>query len=1024
MKSILKMRWALLAFWILATVLFAINQPNLKDILNHKSQAFISDESPSIVASKMLNKMGSAKGDTAIFVFNDTHKLSQTELIDIQKGVNTLNAHKSELKINKITDPFNTPQAKEQMISKDGTTLIVQATYERGTSDSKTIINGFKEALADVKVPHYITGELAINNDYLEVSNKGVEKSGILTVIFILVVLIIMFRSVVTPFVSLLAVGVSYICSMGIIGFLINAFDFPVTSLTQMFVILVLFGIGTDYNILLFNRFKEELSHGDSIDEAIINTYKTAGKTLLFSGLTVFTAFASLSFVQFAIYRSANAVAIGIAVLLLELVTLTPILMKFLARRLFWPSHDVEGHKESKVWEAVTSASVKHPAISLAVVSAILIPVILFNSATLSFDSLKDLSSDTPSVKGFNLIADKFGRGKAMPTTIVIENKNPMDNNEALSVIDTLTNKLKMVKGVEQVSSVTQPKGEPIENFYTNSQTRTVIDGLSSANDGVGKINDGLKQIDSKLTSPDFSGVKDLSIGTGSLENGIGAVSSGLKKINAGIDQGANGADQLSAGISQLKTGVTSINSGLQSISDNMTTVQKGYVSLGQGYKAMPECLAQIKAVVGMMNASVSMIDKKLPNDADVATLKVLLGKLSGGVDALTTGLNTANGNYDSLTSGLDKLNGGLKTITTSTSPESPLVQGINALEKGEAGLAAGLRQGSAGQKTVIDSLLQLQAGAAKIKTGQEALYTGLSTLSSGMTELKDGINKSSDGLSSIYDGINKTNDFLTQLTNTKGFYIPNEAFGTADLEKMFDVYLSEDRKIAKITVNLDSDPYSAESIQLIDELSGIVKTELQGTVLSDASFGLTGPTAHTNDLNKIASHDIVFTQIIVLICIFILLVLVIRAFWIPVYIVGSLLVAYYSALSVTAFLATRLFPEMDGLSWNVPFFSFVVIAALGVDYSIFLMARFNEYPNQNPKDAIIMAAKNTGGVVISAAIILAGTFATLYPSNLHVLMELSICVVTGLVLLSTILLPIVIPALISIGERLKLVRK
>ena len=104
-------------------------------------------------------------------------------------------------------------------------------------------------------------------------------------------------------------------------------------------------------------------------------------------------------------------------------------------------------------------------------------------------------------------------------------------------------------------------------------------------------------------------------------------------------------------------------------------------------------------------------------------------------------------------------------------------------------------------------------------------------------------------------------------------------------------------------------------------------------------------------------------------------------------------------------------------MSWNVPFFSFVVIAALGVDYSIFLMTRFKEYPDSDPKEAIVLAARNVGGVVMSAALILAGTFATLYPSNLHILMELAICVVTGLFLLSVILLPIVIPALISSAE-------
>ena len=1020
MRIMLKMRWVLLilSVWVIATVLFTLNQPNLKQILNQKGQATISENSPSKLASNLLDKMGTSKGDTAILVFHDSNKISEAGMLDIQKGMEKLSSRKDELKINNIVDPFNTPDAKDQMISEDGTTLIAQITYEQGTSDSETIISGFQDAVKDVPTSHYVTGELAINNDYLAASNEGVEKSAIITVIFILVVLILLFRSVVTPLVSLFSVGIAYVSSMGIIGILINVFNFPITSLTQMFMILVLFGIGTDYNILLFNRFKEELGHGLSIEDAIVTTYKTAGKTVFYSGLIVFMAFASLSFVQFAIYRSANAVAIGIAVLLLELLTLTPLLMKMLGGKLFWPSHHAAGHKESKVWETVTTASVRHPAISLLVVAAILAPVILFNTTKLSFDSLKDLTPDTPSVIGFNLIADNFGRGTAMPTTVVLDSKEPMDNNQALAVIDSLTEKLKSIKGVQQVSSATQPKGSPIADFYTDTQTKTVVNGLGSANDGVGKINDGLKQIDDSLATPDFSSVNGLATGTGALENGMGAVTDGLKKINAGIDQGASGADEITAGISGLKTGVASINSGLQSISNNMATIQAGYVKLGQGYKALPEGIAQIQQLVTVMEGTVASIDAKLPNDPDVSKLKGLLTKLTASLEGLTKGINDANTNYDELTSGLAQLNAGLKAVIDSTSAQSQLVMGINQLEEGEAALASGLRQGSAGQKTVIDSMAQLTAGAGKIKAGQETLNTGLNSLSGGMTQLKDGISKSSVGLGTIHSGINSTNDFLTQLTSTKGFYIPDEAFDTADIGKMFDAYMSKDRNVTKLTVNLVSDPYSQQSINIIDEMNSVVKNQLLGTKLSDASFGIAGVTASTNDINKIATHDITMTQIIVLSCILVLLVLVIRSFWIPVYIVGALLVAYYTAISITSFLTTKLF-GMDGVSWNVPFFSFVVIAALGVDYSIFLMTRFKEYPGSDPKEAIILAGKNVGGVVMSAALILGGTFATLYPSNLHILMEMAICVVTGLFLLSVVLLPIVIPALISVQDKI-----
>ena len=98
MKKILKFRFLLLAVWVIVTVSFTINQPNLNKILNQKGQATISENSPSKLATEMLNKMGTSKGDTAIFVFNDPKKISAVGMKDIQGGINKLSAVKLNLK--------------------------------------------------------------------------------------------------------------------------------------------------------------------------------------------------------------------------------------------------------------------------------------------------------------------------------------------------------------------------------------------------------------------------------------------------------------------------------------------------------------------------------------------------------------------------------------------------------------------------------------------------------------------------------------------------------------------------------------------------------------------------------------------------------------------------------------------------------------------------------------------------------------------------------------------------------------
>lgn len=1020
MQKLLKHRYLVLAIWIVITVLFAMNQPNLKQIINQKGETTISDSEPSAIASEMLNKMGTSKGESLLLVFNNEQQLSDSDMKAIETGINELNAQREQLQITNLIDPFTTPEARDQLLSTDNTTLIIPISFDPGTRDSQTVINDFQSATENLTVTHYYTGSTAIENDYVDDVAKGVEKSGIITIGFILIVLVLMFRSVVTPLVSLLSVGVAYLGSMGIIGFLVNRFNFPVTSFTQMFIILVLFGIGTDYHILLFNRFKEELAHGLPINDAILKSFKTAGKTIFYSGLTVFMGFASLTFVQFPVYRSANAVAIGIGVLMVVMLTLTPLLMKFLGAKLFWPSKSNAGHKDSRLWGQAAAVSVKYPVRSLLIVALVLAPVILFNPAQLSFDNIKDLSADNSSVIGFNLVADKFGSGQVMQTTIVIDNDTPMDNNADLAVIDGLTEKLQSLDGISAVAGPTQPKGEMIADLYTNTQTGTVVNGLTATNNGVSQISSGLGIMNNSLAAPDFSPVQELSQGTGSLKNGIDSVTLGLEAINQGIGAGSNGADGLAAGIAQLKVGVAAINDGLSSVSTNLSDINNGYTTLGEGYASIAGSIGQLNQMTAMMEVNLANLDAKLPNDPDVAALSEMTATLSGSLDSLNTAMNTANANYDTLTAGLAQVNGGIQSLIAATSPQSQLVTGINELEAGATALSDGLNQGAAGQQQVIASMAQLSTGADKIKTGQDSLYDGLTTLSSGMTQLKDGISQSSDGLTAVSDGISQSGNFLTQLTTIQSFYIPAEALGSSDVKKMLDMYMSADRKTTKLTVTLDAEPYTETSINLIKDINTTVASQLKGTTLTDARFGVAGATSNSYDMKNVATHDIIFTQIIVLMAIFILLIGVTKSIRIPVFIVGSLLVAYYTALSATALISKFLFSSAAaGLSWNVPFFSFVMIAALGVDYSIFLMDRYREYPELPPHEAIVLAARNIGGVVMSAALILAGTFATLYPSNIIVLMELAICVVIGLFLLGFVLLPVAIPALIALTDRL-----
>lgn len=157
----------------------------------------------------MLKKIDAGKGTNNLIVFYDKNKISKAEMEKIGDCLDKIRESKSELGISNVIDPIHTPEAKSSLLSKDGTTLMVSFKLDKKGKEIDDIQKQFDARLKHSPVDYYLSGEDFINNDYLKASQAGVERSAALTVIFILVVLVIVFRSVVTPLVSLAAVAFS-----------------------------------------------------------------------------------------------------------------------------------------------------------------------------------------------------------------------------------------------------------------------------------------------------------------------------------------------------------------------------------------------------------------------------------------------------------------------------------------------------------------------------------------------------------------------------------------------------------------------------------------------------------------------------------------------------------------------------------------------------------------------------------------------------------------------------------------------
>ena len=1030
MNAILKGKWFILGAWIIAIVGLFIIAPNMGDLVEEKGQISIPDEYSSSQAGKILDEIQNQKNvgeqSSVALVFHNDKKLSDNDITEAKKAVEALEANKEELGITDIISSFTNEDLEDQLVSEDGKTILTSLTISWNGREAEEVSDALYKTIEEYDVDHFYTSNWMIDQDLVNSSQEGLKKTEGITVVFILAVLLIVFRSVIAPFIPLITVGVTYLASQSIVSILVDKFDFPISTYTQIFLVAVLFGIGTDYCILLLSRFKEEMMHRESIWESIVETYKNAGRTVFFSGVAVMIGFAAIGFSKFVLYQSASAVAVGVAILLVALFTVVPIFMLLLGNKLFWPSKGSSEHKDSKLWEMTGNFSLKRPLLSLLIVAAICVPFLITYDGDISFNSLDEISDDYPSIKAFNAIADSFGPGESMTTTVIIKNDDELDSIEYLSLADSVTTELAKVDLVDKVRSITRPMGESIEDFYISNQAKTLEEGLDQGKEGLDQISEGLYSAGDELQNSEpqlndaADGINGLIKGTDDVKAGLGEIQNNLEKIEQGIRQGSAGSDQIKAGLVEAKTGAEALlaahkdlQSGYKKVETNLATALLEYQKIGSGVEQLATGLNKIpKETFGYLeNKYAGLADEEgylgiregfLRAQQQLPVISNGISQLNDGLAELQSGVSAANEGYAEILKNQSNISIGLQQ----------LIDGIDQQQKG-------LDQLADGQGQIVENMPKLTTGLSSINDGQKQLLDGFSEIGGQLGQLTDGLTQSAEGLDQVSDGLGSATDYLAGLSKneTNSFYIPEEVLKSDEFKDALDTYLSPDRKIMTFDVIFADNPYSNDAIDQIDVIKDSVESITKGTKLENAEVAVSGITSTNADLRTMSDADYTNTVIWMMIGISIVLIFLFRSIIMPAYIIGSLILTFYTALGINEAIFVNML-GYTGISWAVPFFAFVILVALGVDYSIFLMDRFNEYKDLTIKDAMLEAMKRMGTVIISAAIILGGTFAAMMPSGMLSLLQIASIVLVGLFLYAFIILPLLIPVLVkNFGE-------
>ena len=334
---------------------------------------------------------------------------------------------------------------------------------------------------------YWQTGQAALDLNENDVLSSGLVVTLPLSVSVLLLITALYFRSPVTPLVAFGPIAMALVISMGgtyAIGTFITKVDSTTLTLQDAFVL----GVGTDYAIFLFSRYREEIRKGKESHEAIVTTVTWAGESITISGLTVILSTIALAFSGVAMLNQWGLVlSLSVLIGLLVALTTVPAVLTLLGPRVFWPAKDHNGRarksgRKSRPTSYFRSASrfaVKKAALVVGAAALISIPIaVVAYNAPVTYDFYSQLPSNQPSSEGLQALANHFGPGHTFPIDVLVTFSQPLvsgNQTNALEFqeIDYLTRAMNATSGVVAVDSPTGTNGEPLSTWLALSSTPT-----------------------------------------------------------------------------------------------------------------------------------------------------------------------------------------------------------------------------------------------------------------------------------------------------------------------------------------------------------------------------------------------------------------------------------------------------------------------------------------------------------------------------------------------------------------------
>lgn len=472
--------------WVAFTVVINVVVPQLEPVTDANQGPLVPLDAPS---SKALIHIGesfqeSDSNSLAMVILEGDHKLNDADHKFYDVLASKLENDKKHVQYVMNLWGQGTTAAGVQSSDGQATYTLVRVAGDQGSTVSDESIRAVRELVAEVQPPNgvkvYVSGSAPLSTDMLQVGNQSMIRLMYVTIVIITVMLLIVYRSFTTAFLTLLIVMVELSCGRGVVAFLAYHKLIGISVFASNILVSLILGAGTDYAIFLIGRYQEARHAGEDRETAYYSAVKGVSHVILGSGLAIAGATFCLQFTRLNYFNTmglpcAAATLVAVAASL----TFGPAVLALGSR---FGIFDPKRKADSGIWRKVGTVTVRWPG-RILVVSSV---VVMIGSITLptykpNYNDRIYIAGDVPANQGYAAADRHFPVSKLNSDMLMVESDHDMRNSTDMIALDKVAREVFHTPGVAMIQSVTRPLGTPLEHSsftYTMGTMGTKINEI------------------------------------------------------------------------------------------------------------------------------------------------------------------------------------------------------------------------------------------------------------------------------------------------------------------------------------------------------------------------------------------------------------------------------------------------------------------------------------------------------------------------------------------------------------------